>query len=113
MKDPATGDQGAASIFQKLQARKTAARRLRQMGGVLFGVTTLTVAFDKSSAMFNEHKCQFGLSKRKEQNSNGRCVARTGRQVLSHHGGKLEPGQRPELMLWMKTEMETQGKWNA
>ena len=51
--DPAAGDQGAISTFQKLQLWKGAARRLRQMGGVLPGVTTLMSAFDKILAAFN------------------------------------------------------------
>ena len=38
VKEPAVGDQGVVSTFQKLQARKSAARRLRQMGGTLPGV---------------------------------------------------------------------------
>ena len=49
---PAVGDQGAVSTFQKLQAWKSAARRLRQMGGTLPGVTTLMAAFDKILAAF-------------------------------------------------------------
>ena len=47
VKDPVAGDQGAVSTFQKLQLWKGAARRLRQMGGTLPGVTTLMSAFDK------------------------------------------------------------------
>ena len=47
------GDQGAVSTFQKLQLWKGAARRLRQMGGTLPGVTTLMSAFDKILASFN------------------------------------------------------------
>ena len=39
--------------FQKLQAWKSAARRLRQMGGTLPGVTALMTAFDKILAAFN------------------------------------------------------------
>ena len=53
VKDPAAGDQGAVSTFQKLQLWKGAARRLRQMGGTLPGVTTLMTAFDKILSAFN------------------------------------------------------------
>ena len=53
VKDPVAGDQGAVSTFQKLQLWKGAARRLRQMGGTLPGVTTLMSAFDKILASFN------------------------------------------------------------
>ena len=53
VKDPVAGDQGAVSTFQKLQLWKGAARRLRQMGGTLPGVTTLMSAFDKILAAFN------------------------------------------------------------
>ena len=53
VKDPAAGDQGAVSTFQKLQLWKGAARRLRQMGGTLPGVTTLMAAFDKILSAFN------------------------------------------------------------
>ena len=53
MKDPEAGDQGAVSTFQKLQVWKGAARRLRQMGGTLPGVTTLMTAFDKILSAFN------------------------------------------------------------
>ena len=53
VKDPVAGDQGAVSTFQKLQLWKGAARRLRQMGGTLPGVTTLMGAFDKILSAFN------------------------------------------------------------
>ena len=53
VKAPAVGDEGAISTFQKLQAWKSAARRLRQMGGTLPGVTALKPAFDKILAAFN------------------------------------------------------------
>ena len=53
VKDPAAGDQGAMSTFHKLQLWKGAARRLRQMGGTLPGVTTLVTAFDKILSAFN------------------------------------------------------------
>ena len=53
VKDPVAGDQGAVSTFQKLQLWKGAARRLRQMGGTLPGVTTLRGAFDKILSAFN------------------------------------------------------------
>ena len=53
VKDPVAGDQGAVSTFQKLQLWKGAARRLRQMGGTLPGVTTLMSAFDKILSAFN------------------------------------------------------------
>ena len=53
VKEPAAGDQGAASTFQKLQLWKSAARRLRQMGETLPGVTTPMTAFDKTLAAFN------------------------------------------------------------
>ena len=53
VKDPVAGDQGAVSTFQKLQLWKGAARRLRQMGGTLAGVTTLMTAFDKILSAFN------------------------------------------------------------
>ena len=53
VKDPAAGDQGAVSTFQKLQLWKGAARRLRHMGGTLPGVTTLMIAFDKILSAFN------------------------------------------------------------
>ena len=39
--------------FQKLQLWKGAARRLRQMGGTLPGVTTLMTAFNKILSAFN------------------------------------------------------------
>ena len=51
VKEPAVGDQGAVSTFQKLQMWKSAARRSRQMGGILPGVSTLVVAFDKILAV--------------------------------------------------------------
>ena len=41
VKEPVVGDQGAVSTFQKLQLWRSAARRLRQMGGTPPGVTTL------------------------------------------------------------------------
>ena len=63
VKDPAAGDQGAVSTFQKLQLWKGAARRLRQMGGTLPGVTTLMTAFDKILSAFNLN------------NSRGNCMA--------------------------------------
>ena len=53
VKEPAAGDQGAVSTFQKLQLWKGAARRLRQMGGTLPGVTTLMAAFDRILSAFN------------------------------------------------------------
>ena len=55
VKEPVVGDQGAVSTFQKLQAWKSAARRLRQMGGILPGVPALMTAFDKILAAFNVH----------------------------------------------------------
>ena len=55
VKEPPVGDQGAVSTFQKLQAWKSAARRLRQMGGILPGISALMTAFDKILAAFNVH----------------------------------------------------------
>ena len=55
VKEPLVGDQGAVSTFQKLQAWKSAERRLRQMGGMLPGVSALMTAFDKILAAFNVH----------------------------------------------------------
>ena len=55
VKEPPVGDQGAVSTFQKLQAWKSAGRRLRQMGGMLPGVSALMAAFDKILAAFNVH----------------------------------------------------------
>ena len=55
VKEPPVGDQGAVSTFQKLQAWKSAARRLRQMGGILLGIPVLMAAFDKILAAFNIH----------------------------------------------------------
>ena len=55
VKEPLVGDQGAVSTFQKLQAWKSAGRRLRQMGGMLPGVSALMTAFDKILAAFNVH----------------------------------------------------------
>ena len=55
VKEPLAGDQGAVSTFQKLQAWKSAARRLRQMGGILPGVPALMTAFDKILAAFSVH----------------------------------------------------------
>ena len=55
VKEPPVGDQGAVSTFQKLQAWKSAGRRLRQMGGMLPGVSALMAAFDKILASFNVH----------------------------------------------------------
>ena len=55
VKDPQVGDQGAVNTFQKLQAWKSAGRRLRQMGGMLPGVSALMTAFDKILATFNVH----------------------------------------------------------
>ena len=49
------GDQGAVSTFQKLQAWKSAGRRLRQMGGMLPDISALMTAFDKILAAFNIH----------------------------------------------------------
>ena len=53
VKEPVAGDQGAVSTFQKLQLWKSAARRLRQMGGTLPGVTFLMTAFDEILTAFN------------------------------------------------------------
>ena len=47
------GGSRSSTTFQKVQAWKSAARRLRQMGGTLPGVTTLMAAFDKILAAFN------------------------------------------------------------
>ena len=58
VKEPVVGDQGAMSTFQKLQAWKSAARRLRQMGGILPGVPALISAFDKILAAFKVHKTE-------------------------------------------------------
>ena len=58
VKEPLVGDQGAVSTFQKLQAWKSAGRRLRQMGGMLPGVYALMAAFDKILAAFNVHNQQ-------------------------------------------------------
>ena len=55
VKEPPVGDQGAVSTFQKLQAWKSAGRRLRQMGGMLPGIPALMTAFDKILAAFNIH----------------------------------------------------------
>ena len=49
VKEPAAGDQGAVSTFQKLQLWKGAA----QMGGALPGISTLMTAFDQILAAFN------------------------------------------------------------
>ena len=55
VREPQVGDQGAVSTFQKLQAWKSAGRRLRQMGGMLPGIPALMTAFDKILASFNIH----------------------------------------------------------
>ena len=55
VREPQVGDQGAVSTFQKLQAWKSAGRRLRQMGGMLPGISALMTAFDKILAAFNIH----------------------------------------------------------
>ena len=55
VREPQVGDQGPISTFQKLQAWKSAGRRLRQMGGMLPGVSVLMTAFDKILASFNIH----------------------------------------------------------
>ena len=48
VKEPLVGDQGAVSTFQKLQAWKSAGRRLRQMGGMLPGVLALRLPLTRS-----------------------------------------------------------------
>ena len=53
VREPVVGGEGAVSTFQKLQLWKSAARRLRQRGGTLPGVTNLMTAFDKILAAFN------------------------------------------------------------
>ena len=58
VKEPVVGDQGAVSTFQKLQAWKSAARRLRQMGGILPGIPALMTVFDKILAAFTVHKTE-------------------------------------------------------
>ena len=55
VREPQVGDQGPVATFQKLQAWKSAGRRLRQMGGMLPGVSVLMTAFDKILASFNIH----------------------------------------------------------
>ena len=61
VREPQVGDQGAVSTFQKLQAWKSAGRRLRQMGGMLPGVSALMTAFDKIPASFNMATIRGGI----------------------------------------------------
>ena len=91
VKDPVARDQGSVSTFPILQTWKNAARRLRQMGGVLPGVLTLMVAFDKILVMFNQCNLQGNWFYQVERNNpHGRCVAGTGCKVFHYCRGQLE-----------------------
>ena len=94
VKDPAAGDQGAVSTFQKLQLWKGAARRLRQMGGTLPGVTTLMTAFDKITDQTPTPKENPGKGKGKGDPEHAEKVAanKKGQQCIRFYRGNCTRG---------------------
>ena len=92
---------GQCRSFQKLQLWKGAARRLRQMGGTLPGVTTLMTAFDKILSAFNLNNSRGNWFYQTERNKIPMVDVSPGQAATFFHTVEVNLNQTTTIVGWL------------